>query len=172
MNKRLITLTLILGVSTILYAKPNMSKDNLVKEIQKIKGEAGMFTKGEEEFPGDYFLIRKNLPYLVGLTLFHPESSSFGLSKEQIDKIWKVKEKTIPKVFKYAKEIKELELKLAQNIAIDFKPAKSQFALLEKIANLRLGLSKIHLECLNNVQDILSKEQYKKVLTFATQKKK
>ena len=80
----------------------------------------------------------------------------------------KLKEKQFPYVIKKAQLIKSLELELAQNIAVDSNEAKSQYALVDKIGKLRIELTKAHLQCINNIRSILSKEQYSKLLGYAT----
>jgi len=59
-----------------------------------------------------YFLVPKNLPFAIGITLHHPRSSELGLSKEQIEKILELKKSKMGAIVKSAKEIKGLEFKL------------------------------------------------------------
>ncbi|WP_292655384.1 hypothetical protein [Nitratifractor sp.] len=170
MSKKTILIGLGLSVATLLMAKPNLPMGDLKAKLSQVAGEPGMFVRGKENFPKDYFLVPKNLPFLVGLTLFHPESSTLGLSKEQIDKIVAIKNKTVPMVVKTAKDIKMLELKLAQNIAIDNQSPEAQDEIVDAISKLRTELTKAHLRCIRAVRDILTKEQYEKLLKYATRK--
>lgn len=169
MLKKVFIIGLSLGVVTALLGKPNVERGNFEVKLAKMAGKAGIFLQGKEMFPKDYFLVHKNLPFFAGLTLHHPQSSTLGLSKEQIIKIQKIKSITVPKVVKTSKDIKMLELKLAQNIAIDSNTAKSQFEIVDAIGELRIALTKAHLQCINNVRAVLTQEQYKKLLKYATQ---
>ena len=168
MLKKILTLGLSVGVATSLMAEPNVQMGAMQAKLKKMAGKPGIFLQGKENFPKDYFLVSKNLPFLAGLTLGHPQSSSLGLSKEQIQKIQKIAKVTVPKVVKMAKDIKMLELQLAQNIAIDSNTAKSQYKIVDAISKLRTDLTKAHLKCINEVRAVLTKEQYQKLLKYAT----
>ena len=168
MLKKVISLSLGMVLANALYAQPVVPKGDFAKKLKKAAGEQGKFYRGKEEFPKDYFLVHQNLPFLAGLSLHHPKSSTLGLSKEQIKEIQKIKKNTVPAVLKKSKEIKTLELELAQNIAIDSNSAKSQEDIVNKISKLRTELTKAHLVCINEVRSILTKEQYKKLLNYAT----
>ena len=98
MNK-ILTISLALGLATLLMAKPNIDNAGQHANLAKMAGEKGLFAQ-HEMFPKDYFLISKNLPFSIGLTLHHPESSTLELSKEQIDALLKIKGDTMPLVIK------------------------------------------------------------------------
>ncbi len=170
MFKKILKVGLGLGVvfATIVVAKPNMPRGDFEVKLMKIAGKKGMFCTEKENFPKDYFLVPRNLPFLVGLSLYHPKSSILNLSKKQIEQIIKIKNKTVPAVIKKVKKVKKLEFQLAKNIAINSNSAKSQYELVEKIAKLRTELTKAHLQCINDVRSILTKEQYEKLLKYAT----
>lgn len=171
MLKKVLVLGLSIGLATSLMAKPNVEKpENFKARLAKAAGEPGMFLRGKEVFPKDYFLVSKNLPYLVGLSLHHPQSSTLNLNDKQIEEIQKIKKSTVPVVLKAAKEIKNLELELAKNIAIDDKEPKSQYELVDKIAKLKADLTKAHLQCISDVKKVLTKEQFEKLLKYATYK--
>ena len=168
MFKKILTIGLSIGVATSLMAAPNVQMGAMKAKLKKMAGKPGIFLQGKENFPKDYFLVSKNLPFLAGLTLGHPQSSSLGLSKKQIQTIQKIAKVTVPKVVKVAKDIKMLELQLAQNIAIDSNTAKSQYEIVDAISKLRTDLTKAHLKCINEVRAVLTKEQYQKLLKYAT----
>ena len=159
---------LLLGSVSSLSAESVVPKGDFAKKLKKVVGKQGKFVVGKDDFPKSYFLVHQNLPYLAGLSIHHPKSSILGLSKKQIEAIKEVKRKTVPYVIKKAQLIKSLELELAQNIAVDSNEAKSQYALVDKIGKLRIELTKAHLQCINNIRSILSKEQYSKLLGYAT----
>ena len=168
MKKLLISFALLSSLMLQGYADPIVPKSDFAKKLQKAAGKQGKFVVGKDNFPKSYFLVHQNLPYLVGLTLHHPKSSSLGLSKKQIQAIQEIKKRTVPLVIKKAQEIKLLELKLAENIAIDLNTPKSQYKIVDEIAKLRAELTKAHLSCINDVRAVLSNEQYKKLLSYST----
>ena len=166
--KRILTISLALGAATLLSAQPNVPRGNMKAKMAEAAGEKGPFAK-DEHFPKDYFLIPKNLPYAVGLTLYHPESSSLGLSEEQIKKIEKIKADTDPVVIKSAKKIKALELKLADQMIKGAK-ATDMEAEVDKIASLKASLTKIHLKCIESVMAMLTPKQKGRLMTYAGRK--
>ncbi len=161
-------LILALFTMSLAFSQANVPAKGFKAKIAKVAGKAGSFARSES-FPKGYFLIPFNLPYLAGLTLHHPKSSSLGLSKKQIGKIKTIKKNTVPKVLKIAKEIKTLELEIAKEIGLKYKSvdAKELFPKVKKIGQLRIKLTKAHLRCIEKVKAILTKEQYNKLLKYA-----
>ncbi len=159
---------LLVGFSLQGFASPVIQKGDFSKNLQKAAGKQGKFVVGKDKFPKSYFLVHQNLPYLVGLSLFHPKSSTLGLSKKQISAILEIKKRTVPTVIKKAQDIKLLELKLAQNIAVDSNTPKSQYKIVEEIGKLKIELTKAHLKCISEVRAILTKKQYEILLSYAT----
>ena len=106
MLKKILIIGLSLGAVTMLLAEPNVPRKDFEAKLKKMAGEQGLFYKGKENFPKDYFLVPNNLPFLAGLSLHHPKSSSLGLSKEQIQSIKMIKKRVIPTVIKRSKDIK------------------------------------------------------------------
>ena len=149
-----------------LHAEANIIRDKklMQSELIKVAGDVSRYNQ-EESFPHDYFLIPKNLPYAFKIVLYHPQSSELGLSKEKIQILVELKKKTKPKVIKKAKEIKALELTLVNLI----EEHKGKAILTDKINNLidkiafeKSNLSKIHVQCILNVQSLLSIEEKRK----------
>ena len=167
MNK-LLTVTLALGLTTLLMAKPNIDNTEHHANLAKMAGEKGIFAQ-HEMFPKDYFLISKNLPFSIGLTLHHPESSTLELSKEQIDTLLKIKGDTMPVVIKAAKKIKALELSLMNNMIKGTKATQMDEAV-DKIAKLKSSLTKEHLKCIESVRNVLDDKQRKVLLGYAAKK--
>ncbi len=168
MKKVIVSALLVLGLGVEGFCEPVVDKGDFASKLKKASGEQGQFVVGRDNFPKSYFLVPQNLPFLVGLSIYHPKSSTLGLSKEQIEEIEKVRDGTVPAILKKARKIKDLELKLAQNIAIDTNTAQSQYGLVDQIGRLRTELTKSHLTCITHMREILSKEQYKKLLVYAT----
>jgi len=166
--KKMMIASIILGLGTALLADANVPLDKkaMQAKMQSIAGEASPFNK-QENFPKDYFLIPKNLPFSMGLVLHHPQSSTLNLTKEQKEKLVKVKSETVPSVIKMAKEIKELELSLVKQITHDGKKASELDALVDTIAQKKAALTKAHLKCIETVRETLTLEQRKKVKAYA-----
>jgi len=99
-------------------ANANVPSGDFSTKLNKIAGEQGQFYMGKEDFPKDYFLVPNSL---AGLSLHHLMSSILNLSYEQIKAIQEIKKRTIPPLVKASQDIKSLDLKLAQNIALDTK---------------------------------------------------
>ncbi|RLA72524.1 MAG: hypothetical protein DRG24_02745 [Epsilonproteobacteria bacterium] len=156
-------------LTTNTYAKPNLPPpvEDMVK-LKKLAGGAGPFT-AKESFPKSYFLIAQNLPYLIGLALYHPASSELNLSKKQIGTLLKLKKDLTPAIIEKAVKIKKLEIEVVEAIALKYKApkAETQHAKIDKIAKLQAALTKSHLICIEKVKAILTEEQYEELLDYA-----
>jgi len=155
--------------TTNTFAKPNLPPpvEDMVK-LKKLAGGAGPFTT-KESFPKSYFLITQNLPYLIGLALYHPASSELNLSKEQLDALVKLKKDLTPAIIEKALKIKKLEIEVVEAIALKYKApkAETQHAKIDKIAKLQAALTKSHLICIEKVKAVLTEEQYEELLDYA-----
>jgi hypothetical protein len=176
MKKKIALIGLAFGLSTVLMAKPNANPGQIEMFhaiIKKAAGPVGHFVK-KEQFPKDYFLIPRNLPFMVGLTMMHPQSSTLNLSQEQLQQIKTIRDNTVPSVLKAAKKIKDLELQLVQEIGLTYKskPSKAYHELVEKIGKMKVELTKAHLLCIEQVKAVLSEEQFKKVLEYTKKHEK
>ena len=163
--------TLSVLLSSTLLAQPNMQKGEGAKKLAQMAGEKSPYYRAKKEtFPKDYFMINQNLPFLVGVSLFHPNSDQLKLSQEQLDQLVKMKNTTVPAAAKVAKEIKAMELELAKAMIEEHKTPQSQYVLVDKIAKLRTDLTKAHLKCIYDIQKVLSPEQFKTLIQLATMK--
>ncbi len=175
--RKIVTLTLALGLVSALMADANVpiDKKEMKAKMAKMAGEVSIFNK-HENFPKDYFLIPKNLPFALGLVLHHPKSSTLGLSKEQIEKLVTIKKEKQPAILKESKEIKKMELSLLSllesNEGNRTKITKEMSELVDAIAKRKAELTKGHLQCVIEVQNILTKEQREKVGTYIGKKGK
>jgi len=164
--------TLLLSTSIFLatgaIAKPNLPPpiQDVVK-MEKMAGDAGPFT-AKENFPKGYLLITKNLPFLVGLSLYDSSSSNLELSKKQIDELVNIKNTLMPQLAKTALVIKKLELEIVNAIALKHNVVKAEtfYAHVDKIAKLRADMTKAHLRCIEHVKAILTDEQYEELLDY------
>lgn len=138
-----------------------------VVKMEKMAGPAGAFTT-KENFPKDYFLMPKNLPYLVGMTLYDNSSAKLNLSKEQIEAILKIKEELLSNATKKALVIKKLELDMMQEVGLKYKSKKATelYSAVDKIAKLRAELTKTHLICIEKVKAVLTPAQFQEMLDY------
>ena len=138
-----------------------------VVKMEKMAGPAGPFTT-KENFPKDYFLMPKNLPYLVGMTLYDSSSANLNLSKEQIEAILKIKDELMAKAAKKALVIKNLELEMMKEVSfkLNSKKATELYPAVDEIAKLRAELTKIHLDCIEKVKAVLTPEQFEEMLDY------
>ena len=175
--KKILNLTLALGLASTLMADANipMDKKAMKAKVAKIAGEVSPFNKNEN-FPKDYFLIPKNLPYAIGLVLHHPQSSTIGLSKEQIDRLVAMKKEKKPAIVKESLEIKKMELSLLSLLETNegnrTKITKEMSELVDNIAKRKAELTKAHLQCVIDVQNVLTKEQREKAGSLVAKKAK
>jgi len=167
-----IKITLALSMTTFLMADANIPIDKkaMKTKMTEMAGETSKFNP-REHFPKEYFLIPRNLPYALGLVLHHPKSSTLGLTKEQLEKLVNLKKETKPTILKSAKEIKSLELSLVAMLenkeGTKTKVSKEMSELVDKIASKKAEITKAHLQCVIDVQNILTKEQREKVAAYA-----
>ncbi|HIO95346.1 MAG TPA: c-type cytochrome [Campylobacterales bacterium] len=171
MKKQIIIVTtLALALSGNAVADSNLKKSSEnIQKIEKIAGEKSPYYRSQKEsFPKDYFLVNQNLPFLVGIALFHPNSDTLKLDKKQLEVIIKSKNTTVPVAMKMAKQIKTMELELAKATVEEKKDPKGLNELVEKISKARTDLTKAHLKCIHNIQTILSDEQYTTLLKLAS----
>ncbi|CAA6803209.1 MAG: Unknown protein [uncultured Sulfurovum sp.] len=175
--KKIITITLALSLATALMAEANIPIDKKAMKAQmtEMAGETSKFNP-REHFPKEYFLIPRNIPYALGLVLHHPRSSELELTKEQLEKLINLKKETKPTILKSAKEVKLLELSLLKMLETNkgkiSKVSKEMNELVDKIASKKAEITKTHLQCVINVQNILTKEQRQRVGTYAGLKHK
>lgn len=163
---RMIALTLVSAV--YVTAKPNLPPpvEDFVK-MEKMAGPAGAFT-AKENFPKDYFLIPKNLPYLIGMALHDPSSSNLDLSKEQIEAILKIKKELIANASQKALIVKKLELEIVEKIGLKHQGTKASdlYSSIDEIAKLKAELTKMHLDCIEKVKAVLTPKQFEEMLDY------
>ena len=151
-------------------ANPDEARAQFKARLAEAAGEPGPFSNSEN-FPKTYFLIPDNLPFMVGLTLNHPMSKTLNLNDEQSAGIKEIQKTTVPIVVRTAKKIKGLELDLAEGV-INNEKLDALNDLVDQIGSLRVELTKKHLNCIKQVREILTPEQYKTVLGYAGKNKK
>ncbi len=173
MKKTVISTIVALAVTSSLFAKPYMEKTpQMMQKMKQVAGEKSPYYRAKKEvFPKDYFLVSQNLPFMVGVILFNPNADKLNLSKEQLAKFKMMKKTIVPKSMKLAKKVKMMELNLAKEILEEGKTPKELYPQVDEIAKLKADLTKAHLNCIHQVQSILSKEQFKTLLELIKNKK-
>jgi len=152
--------------------KEHTAKEHKAKHKSKMADKAGPlgpFTQ-QENFPKSYFLIHENLPFMVGLTLFHPMSKTLNLTEQQKSKLQEILKTTMPVVLKKAKEIKQLELALADDFINRATPEDMEKQV-DAIGKLRIALSKKMVHCMDKVRKILTQQQFEILLGYAAKGK-
>ncbi len=165
-------LTLILATALTMgtaMAAPNLKMDQLgMDKLAEMAGDKSPYYRAEKEsFPKDYFLVSQNLPFLVGASLYKPTSDTLKLDEKQLAAIIKLRDKTVPAAAKASKVIKAMEMDLAKGALEDKKSPEEQSQLIDKIAKARATLTGAHLQCIHDIQGILSAEQYTQLLKVA-----
>ena len=174
MNKIFISTLAAVALTSSLFAKPYMEKTpEMMQKMKQVAGEKSPYYRAKKEvFPKDYFLVSQNLPFMVGVILFHPDADKLKLSDEQLKKFKMMKKTIVPKSMKLAKKVKMMELKLAKEIVKEGKDPKELYPEVDEIAKLKADLTKAHLNCIHQVQSILSKEQFHTLLELIKNKNK
>lgn len=113
----------------------------------------------EERFPGDYFMIHKNLPHYMQVFRMHGDDPALGLDAKQKEKLSAFQESVVQKVAKAAHQIKELELTVQKRVVHENATSEDLKELIAKIAKLRADLTMEHINCINRVQQVLTPKQ-------------
>jgi len=158
--KKIITVTLALGLTTLLIADANMPMD---KKIMKAKTENNQQHKMAELVP---------LPHLKRVLQANKEL--LKLTKEQKKQIkTQIYEVIRADVHKAIKTAEPLEAKITNAILIEQKTKEDMKADIEALIDIKRTITNGHIDALNTLGKILTKEQYQQILEFiATNKEK
>ena len=167
MSKSMIVLMISVSLFSATVWAERMPDDvgKFKQSLSRKAGPTGPFTQNEN-FPKSYFLIPRNLPFMVGLTLHHPMRNRLNLTEQQINAIKQIKQKYMPEVITLARQIKQMELALADRF-INGTTALEMETSVEGIGRLRVELSKKHVHCIEQVKNILNGDQFKTLLSYA-----
>ena len=114
----------------------------------------------EERFPGDYFMIHKNLPHYMQVFRMYGDDPVLGLDATQKQKLSAFQESVVLKVTKAASQIKELELIVQKRVVHEHAKSAELKELIAKIAKQRADLTMEHINCINRVQQVLTPKQH------------
>ncbi len=107
------------------------------------------------------FLITKGLPHLTKLV--KQNWDDLNLSNDQKAKLLKIREETLSGVKEYAPKVMKMEKMLTKAIMSGVEPQKL-YQKIEKLAQFKAELSKIHFKCLYETKSVLTKEQLEYLL--------
>ena len=116
-----------------------------------------MMKKGNKK-AGSPFLITVGLPHMTKLVKQHWDDPKLGLSGEQKEKLLVVRKATISGVKAVKPQIMQLEQKIKQMTMAGADTAKIT-PLIDKVAKLKADASKVHVQCIHDTKNILTKEQ-------------
>jgi len=143
---------------TLLATYPHPKFKAMIKEMQ-----------GNDKvnaLKGSPFLINSDgLPHMTKLLVENWDKAKLGLTPAQKEKLLVVRKETLSGIKKMKQELQVLEAEVAEAM-IDREDPKSVEKQLEKIAQLKLEGSKIHLKCISQTTAILSEEQVAFLLPF------
>ncbi len=144
-----VALISIVALSAI--AEPTVSKDNFTKRSIK---------EVHEKFPGDYFLIHKNIPHYMRIFGNYENDPALSLSETQKKELQMLREKVVIYVSELALKIKEMELRVQKQLIFENRSALKLEPLVNEIAKLRAELTLAHIDCIEKVKSIITEKQH------------
>lgn len=110
--------------------------------------------------PSKPFLIQGKLPHPTGILKSLWNDEDLALTAKQKEKLLLVRKNTIKQVRALSKEINMIENYLVKSALNGEKPEDLKEDMYE-LAKLRAKASMVHLNCIYDTKEILTKEQYK-----------
>ncbi|CAA6816898.1 MAG: Unknown protein [uncultured Sulfurovum sp.] len=165
--KKIITLSLVLGLTSLLLAEGNVSveKKEITTPMTKEMGH-----KAKENKPQHKVAELVPLPHLKRLLAANKET--LKLSKEQNEKIKaEIFENFRAKIHKEIKVAEQLESKIMDAVLKEQKTKEDLKADIEKLIEIKREITNGHIDALNTLAKILTKEQYSTILNLLAQKK-
>ena len=107
------------------------------------------------------FLISKGLPHLTKLV--KQNWDNLNLTEEQKVKLLKIRKETMSGVKEYAPKVMKLEKMIKKAIMQGVEPQKL-YPKIEKLAQFKAELTKVHARCIYNTTKTLTKEQLASLL--------
>lgn len=112
------------------------------------------------------FLVNsEGLPHMTKLLVQNWDKTALGLTAKQKEKLLVVRKETLMAVKSIKKQLKPLEMEVAEAM-IDREDPQSVEKQLIEISKLKLEASRIHLKCIAQTTAILSEEQVAFLLPF------
>ncbi len=104
------------------------------------------------------FLIKHGLPHLTKDVMRNWDNPSFALTAEQKEKLTAVRKETMGTVMKIKPEVIALRKEIVQASTSGTKAADLKEKV-DKLASLEAEATMVHLKCIENTKDILTKDQ-------------
>ena len=139
-----------------------MGKGNRQAMMAKMKGKNGKISP---------FLIKKGLPHFTKIIKKNWDNPELNLSKEQKQKLLKVRKETLAGVMQYKKMVNMIQPKLISFVMEGDDP-KSLQRFVNKLSSVKSEATMVHLNCIYNTRKILTPEQYEVLLKLAKHKNK
>ncbi len=120
-----------------------------------------------EHFPKDYFLIHSNLPHFMHILRANQNSETIALTDKQKQALDPVQGNVAAVVMPVSTEIRKLELEIMRAVVDEKKGAAELQKKIDQVAIKRSQLTAAQINCMNEVQKLLSKKQYAALLKLA-----
>ena len=162
---------IIVSLSFLIFCSSAYGVEEFTGKQHKAQLNVAATAKGPyaayDRWPKDYFLIPQNLPFMVGLSLYHPGNAALELSQKQKTAVHAIRNRTVPAVLVMADAIKKKELELAEKLVVQKRNPENLYELVDEIAVMRANLTKAHMACIYDVQNVLNEKQYAALLKVA-----
>jgi len=122
-----------------------------------VQGSFAAAEKGKQK-KGSPFLITGKLPHMTKQVMQVWDNPEFDLSEEQKEKLLLVRKETMSGAQKLGKVIGPLEQQVVDGILGD-KTDKELAPIVQKIAEMKVDATMIHLRCIANTRKILNDRQ-------------
>jgi cytochrome c len=109
------------------------------------------------------FLITSGIPHLTAVININWDDEELNLTDKQKEKLLKIRKKTLMALKDLKLEIKELEDFIIKSIQDD-ESKKELFSMVEELGDLKVKATKIHIECVQDTKNTLTKDQVKFVM--------
>ncbi len=104
------------------------------------------------------FLIKRGLPHLSAMVMQNWDDTSLALSKEQQNSLTAVREHTMGEVGRLKNEILPLRASITSAVLSGTSSAELKEKV-EKLAKLEAEATMVHIKCIEDTKNILSKDQ-------------
>ncbi len=146
---------------SLLLAAPNagmMGGQQGQGGMMKPGAKAGMKHKMMRKKMNSPFLIKHGLPHLTKFVMKNWDDPAFGLTADQKEKLTAVRKETMGAVMKLKPEVMALKKEIIQASMSGTKAADLKEKV-DKLASLESEATMVHLKCIENTKDILTKDQ-------------
>ncbi len=158
MKKNAVLFALTLGILTQLSAvEANVKASNSNCKMMKMQERSKCMAKVKKvtESP---FLIKRGLPHLSAMVMQNWDDTALALNKEQQNSLTAVREHTMGEVGRLKNEILPLRVSITSAVLSGTSSAQLKEKV-EKLAQLEAEATMVHIKCIEDTKNILSKDQ-------------